>query len=545
MLTSINSRAVRRHEVVLLLLLVISGAYFHGGGASNQNVRFDAMAAAVEGDGFRIDRFMRGPDGILSEPPPTGGNTVDWSFSPVGGVIQPQPGSELAAGHYYANKAPGTILIGSAVFAFVRGIWGAFGTVAPDPAATEFQLYLVNLFLSVVPVALAGLALRRVALTLGASQLRASTLALLMVLATPFLPYQTQLWGHPTAASFATLGLAAALHLNRRAAFLCGFSVGMALLCDYLAVLWVLLLGIWWAWKRPRLLAVWFLGGALPALAFFAYHQACFGSPLALATDTTNEVFVDDDHALGVIGVPQPERVAALLLSRYRGLPVQVPLLLLTPVGLGLWWWRRRPDREIVWLILAGIGIYLLANAAFNGWHAGSSAVARYQILALPLWVLALVGVPWRGAWRWVAATLAFLSFANMLVLTVVGPLTPEWYGASPRWWNPFWTPPAELAAGITSAQEDHPFARPDLFYDPVYGWSWRELLHGRVAAGAMRPYMPLEIGGAEFWHPTNAGLLLGLNGAFSVFPLLLLILAGGVWLLRSARDLDLRQKVP
>jgi hypothetical protein len=545
MLTAANSRAVRRHEVVLLLLLAISGAYFHGGGASNQNVRFDAMVAAVEGEGFRIDRFMRGPGGVLTEPPPTGGNTVDWSFSPPDGVIQPEPGSDLVAGHYYANKAPGTILIGSAVYAVVRGIWGAFGAVVPSPAATEVQLYLVNLLLSVVPVALAGLALRRMALILGASQLRASTLALLLVLATPFLPYQTQLWGHPTAASFATLGLAAALSLDRRSAFLCGFSVGMALLCDYLAVLWVLLLGIWWAWKRPRLLAVFFLGGALPALAFFAYHQACFGSPLALATDTTNEVFIDDDHALGVLGVPQPERVAALLLSRYRGLPVQVPLLLLTPVGLGYWWWRRRPHREIAWLILAGIGIYLLANAAFNGWHGGSSAVARYQILALPLWVLALVAVPWRGAWRWVTAMLAFFSIANMLVLTAVGPLTPEWYGASPQWWNPSWTPPAEFVAGITPAEEAHPFARPNLFYDPVYGWSWRELIHGRVAAEAMGPYMPLEIGGAEYWHPTNAGLLLGLNGAFSLFPLLLLILIGGIWLLRSARDLDIRQKVP
>ena len=541
----VESRAVRRHEIVLLLLLVLSGAYFHGGGASNQNVRFDAMVAATDGDGFRIDRFMRGPDGVLSEPPPTGGNTVDWSFSPPTGVIQPEPGSGLVEGHYYANKAPGTILIGSVVLAVVRGIWGVFGTIAPGPTATEIQLYLVNLLLSVVPVALAGLVLRRVALNLGASQLRASTIALLMVLATPFLPYQTQLWGHPTAASFATFGLAAALRLDRRAAFLCGFSVGMALLCDYLAVLWVLLLGTWWAWKRPRLLAVWFLGGALPALAFFAYHQASFGSPLELATDTTNEVFVDDDHALGVLGVPQPERVAALLLSRYRGLPVQVPLLLLTPVGLGFWWWRRHPHREIVWLILAGIGMYLLANAAFNGWHAGSSAVARYQILALPLWVLALVGVPWRGAWRWLTGTLAFLSVANMLVLAVVGPLTPEWYGSSPRWWNPTWTPAAEFAAGVTVEQEEHPFARPDLFYDPVYGWSWRELLHGRVAAAAMRPYMPLGIGGAEYWHPTNAGLLLGLNRAFSLFPLLLLILVGCIWLLHSARDLDLRQKVP
>ena len=121
----------------------------------------------------------------------------------------------------------------------------------PGPKSTEFQLYLVNLLLSVVPVALAGLALRRVAQRLGASHLRASTMALLMVLATPFFPYQTQLWGHPTAASFATLGLAAALRLDRRGAFVSGFLVGLALLCDYLAILWVLLLGAWWVWKRP------------------------------------------------------------------------------------------------------------------------------------------------------------------------------------------------------------------------------------------------------------------------------------------------------
>ena len=545
MVTAEIARAARRHEAVLLLLFAISGAYFHGGGASNQNARFDAMVAAVEGDGFRIDRFMRGPDGALREPPPTGGNTADWSFSPANGVIHPQPGSGREAGHYYANKAPGTILIGTVVFAVVRGISSAFGTGSLDSTTIEFQLYLVNFLVSVIPVALAGLALRRVALKLGASQRRATGLALLMVFATPFFPYQTQLWGHPTAASFAVFGVAAALRLDRRGAFTCGFCVGMAVLCDYLAILWVILFGAWWAWKRPRLVAVWVLGGVLPAVAFVAYHQTCFGSPWALATDTTNEVFVDDDHAFGVLGVPQPDRVAALLVSRYRGLPLHVPLLLLTPVGLGFWWWRRRANREIVWLIAAGIGIYLVSNAAFNGWHAGSSAVARYQILALPLWVLALAGVPWQGVWRWITVLLATVSVANMFTLAVVGPLTPEWYGDSPQWWNPAWTPSAELAQGITKGTEDHPFARPDLFYDSVYGWSWRELHLGRVGAAAMRPFMPLGIGGVRFWHPTNAGLLLGLGGVSSLLPLLAFLLVGVIWLLRSARNLDLCREVP
>ncbi|MFN2167939.1 MAG: hypothetical protein ACK2U9_16975, partial [Anaerolineae bacterium] len=505
---------------------------------------FDAMVTAVEGEGFRIDRFLRGPDGLLSDPPPSGGNTVDWSFSPPDGVVQPPPGSGVVEGHYYANKAPGTILIGTAAYAATHGLWAALGAAESDPVATEIQLYLVNLFLSVLPVALAGLAIRRLALILGASQVRASVLAMVLVLATPLFPYETQLWGHPTSASFATVALAAAARLDRRAAFTCGFSVGMALLCDYFAVLWVILLGIWWAWRRPRMLAAWFLGGVLPALAFFAYHQVCFGSPVALATETQNEIFIDDDHALGIVGLPQPERVAALLLSRYRGLPVQVPLLLLSPVGLCFWWWRRHPQREMVWLILAGITSYVLANAAFNGWHAGSSAVARYQILALPLWVLALLWVPWRGVWRWVTAMLAFLSLANMMVLTLIGPLTPEWYGSSPNWWSPTWTPPSELAPGITAELEQHPFARPDLFYDPVYGWTWRELVHGRVAGNAMNPYMPLGIGGADYWHPTNLGLLMGLDGAYSVLPLLLMILLGGVWLLRSARGLDVRHIV-
>ncbi|MEJ2581679.1 MAG: hypothetical protein P8127_08610, partial [Acidobacteriota bacterium] len=412
------------------------------------------------------------------------------------------------AGHYYANKAPGTILIGSVVFAVVRGIASAFGTGSLEPTTIEFWLYLVNLMVSVVPVALAGLALRRVALTIGASHRRATGLALLMVFATPFFPYQTQLWGHPTAASFAVFGLAAALRLDRRGALICGFCVGMAVLCDYLAILWVILFGVWWAWKRPRMITAWVLGGILPAIAFVAYHETCFGSPWALATDTTN-------------GVPQPDRLAALLLSRYRGLPVHVPLLLLSPVGLGFWLSRRRAHQEIVWLIVAGISMYLVTNAAFNGWHAGSSAVARYQILALPLWVLALEGVPWQGVWRWIAVLLATVSVANMLTLAVVGPLTPEWYGDSPRWWDPTWTPPTELAQGITAENEDHPFARPDLFYDSVYGWSWRELLLGRVGAAAM------------------------LGGVSSLLPLLALLLVGVAWLLCSARNLDLCREVP
>ena len=90
--------ALSRVEIGLVLLVLFGLAYFFSSGSWNQNARLDAIYAFVESGpdqyGFRINRFLFDPMRGL--------NTGDWA---------------RVDSNYYANKAPGTILLGILVYA--------------------------------------------------------------------------------------------------------------------------------------------------------------------------------------------------------------------------------------------------------------------------------------------------------------------------------------------------------------------------------------------------------------------------------------------
>ncbi len=532
--TTIRGCGRRKSDWILFCLVVLCYGYFHGGGWHNQNSRFDAIVAFVEPGTadqwtFRIDRFIRDPRGRLIEPTARGGNTMDWSWYPPEGRAHPALDSGEVQGHYYSNKAPGLILLGIPVYA---ALFHGEQRLGVDPRAAtpvEINLYLVNLFASVLIVASGVVVFRRILELSGTSERRALALALVLAFGTLLFPYSTMLWGHTTAAAFVIMALYGALRETPRGLAAAGFFVGLAVLCDYLAVLVVFAFGVWIAGRNPRSVGWYVLGGMVPLMLFAAYHWTCFGSPFALATSFTETSFIDEGHFLGLFGRLSVSHVFALLTSRYRGVLLHMPVLLLSVVALVFWFRRRRADR-LAWMCLAMMGGFLAVNAAFNGWHGGTVVSARYQILALPFWVLPLKELPWKGLWRPAAVVLVGLSAFNMLAIAAVSPMSlpwsPDWSdpATSPQYYNPFWTP-GEPSAG---ARDGTPSPQHPLFYDSLYGYTYLQFWSGRLAAQEIRRLLFLRINGAAMWRPTNVGMLLGLPGLVSLIPL---VLTGGLGL--------------
>ena len=130
-----------RARWAIALLTLTFAAYFFGGAASNQNARLDAIYAFVEPGTpdtgtFRIDRFMVSPTRSI--------NTLDWA---------------TYDGHYYANKAPGTIWLGALAYKplVILASWLDWSFDAPGFVIAS--AYLINLFVSVLPLVAAALAL--------------------------------------------------------------------------------------------------------------------------------------------------------------------------------------------------------------------------------------------------------------------------------------------------------------------------------------------------------------------------------------------------
>jgi hypothetical protein len=166
-------------------------------------------------------------------------------------------------------------------------------------------------------------------------------------------------------------------------------------------------------------------GGAVPAVLLGAYHWACFGTPFTTASAHSNPEFLVAGDLGGLFGAISLEALWGITFSTYRGLFVFCPVLLLALPG--ALFARARRDallvRQVAWLSVIGM---LLVNASFNGWHGGSSAGPRYQILVLPAYALLLSGLPARKPWRYLFWTSLTVSVSNMLITALTAPAAPE-----------------------------------------------------------------------------------------------------------------------
>jgi hypothetical protein len=483
---------LRRSELWLALTVFLAAAYFHGGASWNQNARLDAIFTFVEPGPhrwtFRIDPFLPLPDQNI--------NTGDWS---------------LAGGHYYANKAPGTLLLGAAIYLPLYALEVALGASVAHAPWANLNSYLINLGVSVLPLSAALVAWSRQLSRHGSSKrprITAILLPLLVFFATALFPYATQLWGHTTSAAFVLLALCAfgaARGGSVRAALAVGGCTGLAVLCDFLALPSAFAIALAIAILRPGIMP-WLIGGATgPLLLLLGYQWYCFGHPLQLPTEGTNEEFVERERWLGMFGSLSGDALFQLTFGQYRGLFLQMPLLLAVPVA-GLRWWRRAPRDALFWICSLGFLGTLLWVASFNGWHGGASVCARYLIVALPLLGWSLVELLDDPRALRIAVGLGLLSALNMLAVAAVSPL------ADARSSNPLM---AETHALFWSGVQ-HPHTLP-------------------IRLQALEPGFPANTPG-NAW---NFGDLLGLGGILRVLPWLGLVGLSSACALRAARRGD------
>ena len=389
-------------ELWLALVVFVGAAYFYGGVSWNQNARLDAMFTFVEPGPhrwtFRLDPFL---------PDPVGGiNTGDWT---------------RVGDHYYANKAPGTVLLGTLVYLPLYHLERIAGADLSQPSLHHVNAYVINLWVSVLPIVLAIVGWSRL-LARQAGPVRGIGLALLTFFGTALLPYATQLWGHATAAAFVMFAVAA---LERRRIALSGGCMGMAMLSDFLVLPVLAGIAIVIALRDRRQLVRWIAGGSGPALALFLYLWYCFGSPFHLPTEGTNPMFVDNQRALGLFGWPSGVALFQLTVGPYRGVFLQMPLLLAAVAGF-VYWRRRAPSDPLYWVCLGSSVMTLLWVSTFNGWHGGASIAARYLIVVLPLVALALRELPAGRAGLAVLVVAAVPSVLHMLAIAAVSPLVRE-----------------------------------------------------------------------------------------------------------------------
>jgi hypothetical protein len=467
----------RGPETALFVLALGVYAYFFQGGSWNSASRFDLVRAVVEQHTLRIDDYHQ--------------NTGDLA---------------LRDGHYYCDKAPGLSFVAVPAYALVHPF---AGDRRPRARLVNRGAWLATVWAVGVPSAAAVVMVFHLAgpAFLGLPAATAAALALSYAFGTLALPYSTLFYGHQLAAALliVAFGLLVPVRRGEKAPTtarlaLTGILLGTAVAVEYPAALAVAAI-LGFEARRARLGRRWvplLAGLAIPLLLLAAYHTVAFGHPLALPYHFSTDAPRHRGLALG-IGLPEPRVMAALLVSRYRGLLYSAPWLLLAAPGavVLLRDRARRPEG----LVCAIVPLVLLAlNASLGDWHGGWGTGPRHLVPALPFLALAAGGV---FATRWArlagiaAAPLVAVSIMLMLMATAVQPEVPRWYG------RPF-----------------------EQFVVPRF-------LAGNLAVNTL----PLHTGTVhERREATNLGERLGLRGWGSLAPLAAFVTCALVWLVRTLR---------
>ena len=374
-------------------------------------------------------------------------------------------------------------------------LYGLERLVGADPRSevvTRLNTILLNLWCAVGWTAAATVVLSLFLAASGFTRNEALVGALAYAFGTLIFPYDTSLWGHPTAAACLLGALCLAWWPGgMRWPWLAGTLGGFAVLSDYLAVFALAAVGLALLVRRLswRDRFAFGAGVALPLLVLLLSQRALFGGFLTTASSQSNPVFLDQARTFGLIGRFDGSTLFGLLFSRWRGLFLYCPVLLSCAVGAWQRW--RGGETLLVVACAAGFATQLFFLSSVAGWWGGSAAGARYLITSIPL--LAILAprtsalAPWVRCLYWGALA---VSVCNMLTLTAVELMMDE----------------AER--------------------DPLYGLAYLLLAMGRY------PHLIDTI---------NLGMLLGLAPRWDLVPFVLVFGGWTLRLLHSTRATDRR----
>lgn len=485
-----------RPEIPLFLLLLGAYGYFYQAGGSNQNSRLDLVRSIVEQGTFQIDAYHH--------------NTIDksqWNQ------------------HYYSDKAPGVSWLAVPAYWVMRFFSG--GNL-PGVNELHIDLYAMTIWSVALPSAVSAVMLYLFLDIFGTSSRARVAFALAYGLGTLSFPYSTLFYGHQLAAAL-LLSAFALLARMRHARIaitpgmlgIAGVLLGYAVATEYPAAIASAIMFVYaMFFVRPLPRLGWLAAGAaLPGCALAVYHTMAFGGPLTLPYTYSTQVHRHLGFFMGI----QSFNVHALLdilLTHYRGLFYSAPWLLLAIPGIALL--IREPRFRAEGLVsLAIILLFIWLNASLVDWQGGWAMGPRYLIPAIPFFAVAtvcawrftleiehaawpdgmrriLVALQIRNALKGIFKAAFVISVFRMLVGTAVTPQVPT------------------------------DFLLP--FEQALYP----SFFSGNLAINP-HPLDKLDSDlGTKYLHPLawNVGQLLGLDGLFSLLPLMLYLTVMGVWLL-------------
>lgn len=369
--------------------------------AANQISRFNLVRAIVLDGTFAVDRFRH--------------NTMDLAE---------------AGGHYYSNKGPGTALLGVPIYA-INAAWQRALGFDPLRDWHYWNFWFVELFSTNLPAAwLAYLIVRLLLLWEPKRPERAWLTGYAYAIGSSAFPFSLTMWGHQTAAAFVFAGFyglerarlaKAGAWSVAGAAFCFGFAVtceaSLALLAPLFAAHAFLALHKRKEWRRFA--AMFFAGGALPALGLAFYQWQVFGSPFTIANDRLiSDLPRDSAHypLFGQLGFPSPLIFWKLWFGLERGLFLFAPVMLLAPLG---WPGLRRLHPWLPFLSALPLLLFTFAFSGFIGWHGGGSSGPRYLLPSLPFWALGLAFAPW-GRLTYALLVLSVLNACAITGVTVL-----------------------------------------------------------------------------------------------------------------------------
>ena len=399
---------LRRAKLIGLALFCCYAYFFYLGGNWNVESRNAQIFALAERGTLVIDSYP-----LLS---PGGGDAARYQ------------------GHYYSDKLLGPSLVAVPFYWAARHALSAGGLDFRH--SVYFALRLTNVLTNAIPSALLAALLYLFLSELGLDPRLRAWLAFTYGLGTLAFPYSTVLFGHQLAAvaiafAFMLLWRQREEWSNRRA-IVAGALTGFAAISDAMGLFLAAFLGFYALWlaaqhRGASATARRILPFALIALAIFAIQLAAnwssFGNPLTFPHMYHAQAAFRARHTSGFFGIhaPQLYPLYQLTVGPWRGLFYGSPVLLLALPGFFL---LGRKWRAEALLIAASWLCILLLNSGYENWTTGSAYGPRYQIVALPLLIIAVAAAA--SQWPRIFRILALVSIAFTAIVTAQTPLIPE-----------------------------------------------------------------------------------------------------------------------
>lgn len=330
-----------------------------------------------------------------------------------------------AGGHLYSDKPPGySALLVPLAWALRRA-----GVAADDMRGLSIGLRVLGLSL---PAVVFWFVLRRHYGRLAGSDERGCAVVLAGALGTCFFIYATHLFAHVAAAILLFMAYRLVLGATGpgRAAAAAGL-LALAWTIDFVVLPAIGIIG--WellvrrgAGRGRRAVAM--AAAALPVLvAWMAYNNACFGSPLDVGFRHHVDPAYRAAYQRGLWGIqpPAPAALPGLTILPSRGLLFMSPFLLLAPVGWARM--RRDPARRTAATLSAAASVSILLFATTTvDWRGGWSAGARYLVPTIPFLLEGVAAALARPMGRWTAGLFAAGATAGIVQTSLLAATFPH-----------------------------------------------------------------------------------------------------------------------